>query len=93
MLSHITSRTYHLDDVTRVYRQLHRSLASDGHIFDRFEMDVKPEHMNLIHVLLILFNFSYHVLLQAPTTSRKAQQSFITVYLHQLVTFFGTPCM
>ena len=93
MLSHITSRTYHLDDVTRVYRQLHRSLASDGHIFDRFKMDVKPEHMNLIHVLLILFNFSYHVLLQAPTTSRKAQQSFITVYLHQLVTFFGTPCM
>ena len=62
MLSHITSRTYHLDDVTRVYRQLHRSLASDGHIFDRFKMDVKPEHMNLIHVLLILFNFSYDVL-------------------------------
>ena len=83
MLSHITSRNYHLDDVTRVYRQLHRSLASDGHIFDRFKMDVKPEHMNLIQVLLILFNFSYHVLLQASTESRKAPQSFITVYLHQ----------
>ena len=43
MAGHITPRSLHLDDVTQFYRQLHRSLASDGHIFDRFNEVVRGE--------------------------------------------------